>query len=609
MVKTQIPFLADVTARFAFALFSTLAWSQSPDVIIHSTETNEVLRWRHEDNGVRVVLVTAPAEPRFVRRRLILFATPNGNTLEQTLGCKWQEGMDWRFDIQHVAAQVRKFRSIDPSYETVLAVVQAPQLSWPEFRKTTQNANHWIRILVESLQAQTSADETVLACHSGGGSFLWGWMNAHETLPNTVSRIIFLDANYSYSDEDHHGDKMLKWLNVDGSHRLEVLAYDDREITLDGKKVIGDDGGTFRATHRMIERFQKDMNLAIRRDGDFQFTESMTRNVQFMVHGNPNNEILHTKIVGEMNGLLYALTAGSPFEAASQFGGPRSYNDTVQSNPFIDPWVSNARIVPDVARRQLELPPRPHDAESGTEFVARIATMDRKKREEEILNAILQGNVPAYSRFLVPIEVSFTDSQDHTHSAKYFASTDYLAIGSDVDSIRMPMTPATATAIGNALDCTLITPKISDDLFAAAQVRLSPHPLTIERDLPKTFLEHHQRIESQLLDAKLIGETRDHLIVGIKKDIVWSRKLLEKTHKVAIYGWHNRDGRPIQSVYCGHVDWYTDYSHGLRLIHNRMEADGKSFDVKSVFNDPIRHRCLSREGPLDIDELRRSSQW
>ena len=65
----------------------------------------------------------------------------------------------------------------------------------------------------------------------------------------------------------------------------------------------------------------------------------------------------------------------------------------------------------------------------------------------------------------------------------------------------------------------------------------------------------------------------------------------------------------MRSIHCGHVDWYTDYSYRVRLIHNRMEVDGKSVEVKSVFNDPIHHRFLSREGPLDIDELRRSSQW
>ena len=41
------------------------------------------------------------------------------------------------------------------------------------------------------------------------------------------------------------------------------------------------------------------------------------------------------------------------------------------------------RAQKDVALRKLELPLRPENAESGTEFVARIATMDRKKREEE----------------------------------------------------------------------------------------------------------------------------------------------------------------------------------------------------------------------------------
>ena len=42
--------------------------------------------------------------------RLVIYATPNGNTIEQTLGCATADGLDWHFDIQHVAAQVRKLR-------------------------------------------------------------------------------------------------------------------------------------------------------------------------------------------------------------------------------------------------------------------------------------------------------------------------------------------------------------------------------------------------------------------------------------------------------------------------------------------------------------------
>src|SRR3990172_3228307 len=45
--------------------------------------------------------------------RIIVYALPNGNTIEQTLGCRMAEGLDWHYDIQHVAAQIRLLRSLD----------------------------------------------------------------------------------------------------------------------------------------------------------------------------------------------------------------------------------------------------------------------------------------------------------------------------------------------------------------------------------------------------------------------------------------------------------------------------------------------------------------
>ncbi len=65
-----------------------------------------------------------------------------------------------------------------------------------------------------------------------------------------------LDANYSYSDAERHGEKLLKWLSGGTARRLVVLAYDDREIMLNGRKVLRS-GGTFRATERMHAFFEK----------------------------------------------------------------------------------------------------------------------------------------------------------------------------------------------------------------------------------------------------------------------------------------------------------------------------------------------------------------
>ena len=56
-------------------------------------------------DGVRVV-VNAPAKYDPARPvRLVIYATPNGNTIEQTLGSTTPAETDWHFNIQHVAAR------------------------------------------------------------------------------------------------------------------------------------------------------------------------------------------------------------------------------------------------------------------------------------------------------------------------------------------------------------------------------------------------------------------------------------------------------------------------------------------------------------------------
>ncbi len=162
-------------------------------------------------------------------------------------------------------------------------------------------------------------------------------MNEFDAIPPSIERIVLLDANYSYSDDDRHGDKLLAWLDADLARHLVVVAYDDREITFNGKKVIGPEGGTFRASGRMVTRFGRDLELTERGHGPFRHTAGKAGQVQFFVHPNPDNKILHTALVGEMNGLLHGLTLGTEQEATwGRFGGPRAYTDWVQSEPFVE---------------------------------------------------------------------------------------------------------------------------------------------------------------------------------------------------------------------------------------------------------------------------------
>jgi hypothetical protein len=69
---------------------------------------------------------------------------------------------------------------------------------------------------------------------------------------------------------------------------------------------------------------------------------------------------------------------------------------------------------------------------------------------------------------------------------------------------------------------------------------------------------------------------------------------------VAIYGWHKLDGKPIQPLYTGHVDWYVDYSHGIRLIHRTIWVNGKSMDYVDVMKDKVLKRLLCDEEACDV---------
>jgi hypothetical protein len=171
---------------------------------------------------------------------------------------------------------------------------------------------------------------------------------------------------------------------------------------------------------------------------------------------------------------------------------------------------------------------------------------------------------------------------------------DYLAIGSDADFVRMPMTPQSATIIATAFGCTLPTRNMVNDIYAQAEVKLEPKPLTKDRELIETFVQHNDIIEQQRA-----GKPLGQLVAGHKKDVVITNGLKEKPNKVAIYGWHKLDGKPIQPLYLGHADYYVDYSHGIRLVKEAMTVDGKPRKVADVLRDPELSKLLSDEGSID----------
>lgn len=238
----------------------------------------------------------------------------------------------------------------------------------------------------------------------------------------------------------------------------------------------------------------------------------------------------------------------------------------------------------------LTIPPRPANAMTGTAFYKKIIPLPREEREAIALQEIVAGNMPAFLKKFSPVKVSITDSSGNTINAEYYVSPDYVSIGNDADFARIPLTPMTAQKIADTFQCFLPTRKMVNDIYQQAAVKLEPVPLYSYRDSALIMYHHHLIIEGQ-------RKNQPGLIAGIKKDVIISGKISRdpKPNRVAIYGWHKPDGNPIQPLYTGHVDWYVDYSHGIRLVQRQIKVNGKMMDYIDVLKHPVYRTLLCDE--------------
>ena len=205
---------------------------------------------------------------------------------------------------------------------------------------------------------------------------------------------------------------------------------------------------------------------------------------------------------------------------------------------------------------------------TGSDYYRLAAGYSWQQRDSLTKALILRGNIPDFLRRFVRIKMKETDSlTGATRTTTFWAAPDYLAVGTNADWARVHVTARLAQGLADSLHCVLPTTQMVDQIYRSARVKLEPVPLYAYRDSTPTFWHHHLIVEGQ-------RKGRNGLIAGIQKDIVQTEKLkaYPNNDRVAIYGWHRPDGKPIQPLYTGHVWWYVDYSQGVRLIHNRVKV-------------------------------------
>jgi len=244
----------------------------------------------------------------------------------------------------------------------------------------------------------------------------------------------------------------------------------------------------------------------------------------------------------------------------------------------------------------VSLPPRAINAPGGADFIRIISPLDFTQREQAVVKEVFAGNVPAFQSRLCPVTVTNV-ADGITNTATFFATPDYLAVGSDEDYLLMPVSPNTAQRIADRLGCILPTRKMVDEIYAAAEVKLAPSPIPPGPAMTTVpiFAQINEMIRTQRL-ANLNAHPLDALVAGHKKDVVISTRLAGVTNKVAIYGWHQTNGMAIQPLYLGHTAAWVDYSHGIRLVSQNMLVNGGTQTVVEVLADPKLCGLISDEG-------------
>jgi hypothetical protein len=292
-----------------------------------SSEVRDVLRL---DRGVRVV-IDRPSGLSSKPILLAFYALPNGNTIEQTIGKALGAGDDWHFDIQHIGAQARFLREAIEDRAVVVAYLENDLKSWPAWRKA--HGDGGIPVILDAVLGRFDGPSTriVLGGHSGGGSLIFGYLDAVEAIPDRVERIAFLDANYAY-DTARHREKLASWLKASDRHYLCVVAYNDAVALLDGKTFVSESGGTWRKSHLMRRDLEASFPFEEAVKADPQRSTALGGRVAFLLKENPEKKVLHTVQV-ERNGFIESILSGTRLEGVGyDYFGERAYSRFIRND-------------------------------------------------------------------------------------------------------------------------------------------------------------------------------------------------------------------------------------------------------------------------------------
>jgi hypothetical protein len=208
----------------------------------------------------------------------------------------------------------------------------ADQKSWPYWKRTTPNSKVKIKKIVDSLTGMFKEydPKIILNGHSGGGSFIFGYLDIVEKIPDNIERISFLDSEYGYEDSSHT-KKFADWLQ-NKNHHLCVLAYNDSIVIFNGKQLVSPTGGTWYRSRLMQRKLSEYFSFKTTSDTIFIKHSALNGRVRIILKENPRGLIYHTVQV-EKNGFIFSLLSNTKFDRRKYFTywGDRVYENYINN--------------------------------------------------------------------------------------------------------------------------------------------------------------------------------------------------------------------------------------------------------------------------------------
>lgn len=284
---------------------------------------------------IKINLPSGGLDPR-KKTWLVFYALPNGNSIEWTMGKKISGNDDWHFDIQHIAAQTRYIRSVASDRNVVVVYLANELKSWPAWKRSRTDGPQEIRRIVDSITNSFAVykPEIILNSHSGGGSFLFGYLDAVKEIPDQVSRIAFIDSDYGYEDSLHTA-KLARWLQSSRKHQLTVLAYNDSVVIYNGKPLVSPTGGTWYRTKLMQQKLAGYFPFKKVEDTAMIHYTAISNRIDILLKINPNGQIYHTEQVAR-NGFIHTVIGNTPYErkAGYRYWTDRVYSEFIRPEPM-----------------------------------------------------------------------------------------------------------------------------------------------------------------------------------------------------------------------------------------------------------------------------------